>query len=389
MFNIEIYFLDKLINFNSTDFENYLKKLDEIKKKLRNDTTEEEDKGDDMNLKDEEDGEGTDVVENKQMQESHKTKSKKKDKNKHNKIQQQRKKKLNVMTKFFRINLILFLIKLILILFSSMTYYILCLFIKEKYKKRLINFYTIDEALDKVFKDSYDIFLYLKRNIEIYENNLIDCETIGDFEPINIPKVSEINTPKFGNIIMEITRDNDFEESTKEQFSLLFEHNVCKALLDNSPEMKYCENFWFGVLLKGLEQAIIQMDVILSSVLDELKSLNDANNRTLIGLMSDSSFIEYLQFNDYYLMRAYNMTYQIFLKLRQQKLDSIVKHMRLILVIYLIISLFLFSLMIFFVYNFNALFNSFLNFIGIFPPKYLYEDENFYKEIVKFGEKYF
>ena len=188
---------------------------------------------------------------------------------------------------------------------------------------------------------------------------------------------------------MEITRDNDFEESTKEQFSLLFEHNVCKALLDNSPEMKYCENFWFGVLLKGLEQAIIQMDVILSSVLDELKSLNDANNRTLIGLMSDSSFIEYLQFNDYYLMRAYNMTYQIFLKLRQQKLDSIVKHMRLILVIYLIISLFLFSLMIFFVYNFNALFNSFLNFIGIFPPKYLYEDENLYKEIIKFGEKYF
>ena len=45
--------------------------------------------------------------------------------------------------------------------------------------------------------------------------------------------------------------------------------------------------------------------------------------------------------------------------------------------------------MIYFVYNFNALFNSFLNFIGIFPPKYLYEDENFYKEIVKFGEKYF
>ena len=60
------YFLDKLINFNSTEFENYLKKLDEIKKKLRNDTIEEEDKGDDMNLKDDEDGEGTHVIEKKQ-----------------------------------------------------------------------------------------------------------------------------------------------------------------------------------------------------------------------------------------------------------------------------------------------------------------------------------
>ena len=37
--------------------------------------------------------------------------------------------------------------------------------------------------------------------------------------------------------------------------------------------------------------------------------------------------------------------------------------------------------------NFNALFNSFLNFIGIFPPKYLYEDETFYKEIVKISKK--
>ena len=85
-----------------------MKKLDEIKKKLRNDTTEEEDKGDDMNLKEDEDGEGTDVIEKKQIQESQKTKSKKKDKNKHNKIQQQRKKKLNIMTKFFKINYIIF-----------------------------------------------------------------------------------------------------------------------------------------------------------------------------------------------------------------------------------------------------------------------------------------
>ena len=293
------------------------------------------------------------------------------------------------MTKFFKINLILFLIKLILILFSSMTYYILCIFIKENYKNQLIDFYKINEAIDKVFKDSYDIYLSLKRKIEIYENNLIDCETIGDFEPINIPKIGEINTPKLGNVIMKITGDKDFEENTKEQFSQLFEHNVCKSLLDNSSEMKYCENFWYGVLLKGLEQAIIQRDVILSSVLDELKSLNDANNKTLIGLMSDSSFIEYLQFNEYYLIKAFDLTYDILVVFRQQKLDSIIKYMRLILIIYFLISVFLFSLMIYFVYNFNALFNSFLNFIGIFPPKYLYEDENFYKEIVKFGEKYF
>jgi len=270
-----------------------------------------------------------------------------------------------------------------------MTYYILCIFIKAYYKNNFIDFYQMNETLEKVFKDSYDIYLPLKRKIEIYENNLIDCETIGDFEPIVIPEVGKINTPKFGNVLMEINADNDLEENTKKEFSLLFGNNACEALLDNSSDKKHCESFWFGVLLKGFEQAIIQMDVILSSVLDEIKSLNDANNKTLIGLMSDSSFIEYSQFNEYYLIKAFDLTFHFITEFRQQKLDSIIKHIRLILVIYLLISLFLFSLMIYFVYNFNALFNSFLNFIGIFPPKYLYEDENFYKEIVKFGEKYF
>jgi len=293
------------------------------------------------------------------------------------------------MTKYFRINLILFLIKLILILFSSMTYYILCMFLKPKYKNKLFDFYKINEAVDKVFKDSLDIYLSLKRKIEIYENSLINCEKIGDFEEIKVPEVGEINTPKFGNVIMEINGDSDIEEKTKKDFSSLFEHNICEEVIENESDMKHCENFWFGVLLKGMEQAIVQMDVILSSVLDELKSLNDLNNKTLLGLMTKSSLIEYSQFNEYYLIKVYDKTYDILVEMRLQKLNSIIKNFRLILLFYLFISFFLFSLMIYFVYNFNALFNSFLNFIGIFPPKYLYEDENFYKEVVKFGEKYF
>ena len=44
--NIEIYFVNKLLNFNSINFDLYLKKLNEIKKKLRNDSNDEDDKDD-------------------------------------------------------------------------------------------------------------------------------------------------------------------------------------------------------------------------------------------------------------------------------------------------------------------------------------------------------
>ena len=52
MFNqLEIFFLDKLINFNSTNFEMYLKNLEELKKKLKNYNNEEEENNlDEMEL---------------------------------------------------------------------------------------------------------------------------------------------------------------------------------------------------------------------------------------------------------------------------------------------------------------------------------------------------
>jgi hypothetical protein len=44
LYILEINFLERLINFNTPSFENYLKKLEELKKKMRNDNNEEDDK---------------------------------------------------------------------------------------------------------------------------------------------------------------------------------------------------------------------------------------------------------------------------------------------------------------------------------------------------------
>ena len=41
-----------MVNFNSVNFDDYIKRIDEIKKNLRNDNIEEEDKGDDMDFND-------------------------------------------------------------------------------------------------------------------------------------------------------------------------------------------------------------------------------------------------------------------------------------------------------------------------------------------------
>jgi len=50
IYSNEIYFLEKLINFNSPNFDGYLKSLEDIKKRLRLESEEDEDKDDDMDI---------------------------------------------------------------------------------------------------------------------------------------------------------------------------------------------------------------------------------------------------------------------------------------------------------------------------------------------------
>ena len=395
--NIEIYFLEKLINFNSLNFDNYLTKIDEIKKKLRNDSNEDEDKGDDVDFneidskKKDEENEGKDNNEGKTLTEKDMRKSRNKRRgSKQSKIQQQRKKKLQTMKLYFTKNNILFILKILLIIIVSFLYYVIIQIMKNNYKNGYLTFDTINDSINSAYKESYDIFIPLKRELDFYEQNLINCTTIGNFEKMKFPKIGDITTPKLGNLLLEIQESSDFNEKTMESFELLFNDNTCKLLSDNDEENLICEKFWSGILLRGLEQAIIQMGGIISSVLDELDSLNDVTNqKTLLGLMNESSFIIYEQFMEFYLLKAYRITIYLFTDLRQQKINASIKKLTMFLIIFIIIIAVLFTLFLFFIYDSKNLFNSFLNFICILPSKYISEDDNFYKEIINFGNKYF
>jgi hypothetical protein len=272
----------------------------------------------------------------------------------------------------------------------SMSYYIITLLYKESKKKEYLNFDSINDSVNSIYKDSFDIFIPLKRELDIYETNLIDCKTIGDFEKMKFPNISEIKSPKLGNILLQIIDDSDYDKNKVEELKELFSGNACSSLTSSKQGYDLCEIFWSGILLRGFEQTLAQAGSILSSVLDELRSLNDKNNNvTLFDTLEQSSFIIYEQFIEFYLIRSFNETNFIFIALRDSKLNHILKLMEIFSFAYVVISFFLFGLFIFFVYASKNLFISSLNFIGIVPWQYLYEDDNFYKEIIVFGNKYF
>jgi hypothetical protein len=261
---------------------------------------------------------------------------------------------------------------------------------KNKFEGDFLEFYSIKDSIYGIYKDSYDVFITLKREMDIYERHLLNCNTLETDYAMKIPNISNIISPKLGNMLMKITKNSNFKEDTIKTFKSLYSENACKVLVDDVKDLDNCEKYWSGVLLKGMEQAITHMGIVIGNVINELHSLNEReSNVILLSLINESSFITYEQFTEYYLLRAYNNTNYLFYEFHDETLYSITKIMKFILWTYLMLSVILFTILIFFIYNSKYLFNSFLNFIGIVPAQYLYEDENLYREIIKFVNKYY
>ena len=215
---------------------------------------------------------------------------------------------------------------------------------------------------------------------------------------MKIPSNEELTTPKMGNLLMPlVSAVNDQSTDIEKKLNQLYNDNACSILLEgidkNSTIYQYCLSFWSNILVKGMEQAITQMGVSVASVTDELNSLNDLNKssettrdnpKTFDDLMlKNASFFQFGIFVEYYLFKSYIETYKIFDILRDIKLDNIKSSFDIILYCYVVLCIILLLIMLYLVNESKYLLNSFLNFVGILPVKYLIEDENFYQETLR------
>ena len=499
IYSNEIYFLEKLINFNSPNFDGYLKSLEDIKKRLRLENEEDEEKDEDMEMeskratkKDEE--EENNKKKKKINEKENENKRKKKDK-KSNKFMQVKQKKKRIMGMFFFKWNLFFTIKVLLILIISISYYLVSSIVNSQNKSNYLDFDQTTDAIEAVYKQTYELYLKLKTEMEIFEermrvkidainsfcdfgvnndtidgtntttikyfnysytnkssgltistscnndgcnkNNCLKEYAISCVNDVNcnksqlndtctglqcidaienykmtIPSNEELTTPKLGSLLMPLVSGVD-ESSTDTEIKLnnLYNNDSCGILVgkDNKQAYDYCSNFWSNILGKGMEQGITQLGLSVASVTDELNSLNDlsdvlnkkdvnTNNATTIDnpltfdnltRQNNSAFFQFSIFVEYYLFESYLQTYQIFDVLRDVKLENIKNSFNIILYIYLVGSIILLFVLLYFVYESKYLLNSFLNFVGIFPVKYLMEDNALYHETLNLEQDVF
>ena len=383
--------VNKLINFNRPSFDLYIKNLDDIKKKLQNEKEEEEEKDDlDLNNSDTE-KRNSKSEEDESAKESKKfdlaRKVKKSTKKNVSKIQKQKKNKIKVMTRYFLKNNLFFSIKVILMLIISLAYYIITIFIEFAKKEEILSFDRINDKMIGILKSIYDEFILIKKQIQNFEENLVDCEIIdiSKIRKMEIKTISEIKIPSFGNDIMRITTDFGFSGNALDNFSTFFVDNITKSLEEVYPNElnKYKE-----LLINGMEQTLINMGSLFGVVIDEINHINEHPDE-FKDLLNKFKYRNLELFLCEYYQKAILIADDLFLELRSQKLNSIINTIKIVSSIYVIITVIILILLFFTIFSLKNVFYSFIYFISILPFKYLYEDRDLYDEIIKLGDDYF
>jgi len=459
LFNLENFYLKKLVKFKNVPFENYLKSLEEIKKRLRNDNGEDEEKlNNELEMQDfgnnskhsKDDNTGKNAN-NPNMNKEESNKNRKRDRKKkkdgknddENKdkkgknaegdinkegaekrknggrkgkskkaVKNYQEEKIEIMGRYFLKWNIFFCIKVIVILLLSASYYLVVSIIDQTTFSNMLSFDSTTNAIEGVYKDSFMIYLNLKRELANYVDyemqkytaamqfNSNPNQTVnfngnafksksqllyGSYYNMNLP--TQLDTPKIGTLLMPLINiDLTTASDTINNLNNLYNNDACSIIFDkNTEQVDYskCSMFWSSILLKGMEQSITQMSVVITSVLDDLHSLNQNSKSLDQVLAAGSTFNTYEQFVELYLFKSYMQTVGFFRILNSTNLDAIYSIYRFIMMGYICFVIILFALLLYFVFKSKYIFNTFMNFIGILPVKFLLEDPSLYKEILR------
>ena len=380
--DIHIFYFDKLMNFQSQNFEIYLKNMNDLKIKFGNINNEENEEENNEKNSDELDLEEKNNTKNDKNDKNESIENKNSKKKKQSQILEQRIKNKKIISDYLcKINTIL-IFKFLSIFVFSFSYYIASIISIKSLKIDYLKFDSNLEIINKLYLDYYNISIIFQKKIE----NLERERNISDFE---ILEESSIVRPNFGNSLVFFQSRTKYSKKNLEIFNELYSGNACKILEKNVSDNKICEILFSSVLNNGLDQTISQINnIIISNTISELNSLKQ--NRTLSDIFEkNTAFSDFEIFMAYYILLAYLKTEIIFKEFRNDEEIYMHKANNYVLIVFIIIYIILFIFLLNYIYSYKDFTGYFLCFIGIIPPKYMADDDEFYKQVIGLDPFYY
>ena len=428
-YKIECNLIIKMIRFHSKSFENYIKYLEDLKKKLK-DETNEEDKSvnnfDTSNLNESIDENNNQIIniENndktiKEKPGKNKTLSQKKKIAKMSKMNLQKNEKIQIMKNHFFTYNIIFSLNICSLSILMMTYYI---FVYSLYEKQKENFFQFDDfmcSVEGIYPQTYLAFATLKNQTLHFTNFIItknkkleelnsgiesitfqnkiytkDNSSLLENEKyiFEIPNENERIISKLGNLITSLTSNIDTSNNNSKTILIkLYNGDACDILfniyfIDNIKYYK-CINFWSSFISQGIEQCLAQLEIEMLNIISYLKYLNNSTESYNNLMILENIFADCEEFIMVYFYYSYKVTQLILIDLENDKSNFVLFLFDFIVYSFIVICIILFFILNIFVYYDGLKFGQLINFIVIFPIQYLIEEENLYNEIIDLYKK--
>ena len=127
------------------------------------------------------------------------------------------------------------------------------------------------------------------------------------------------------------------------------------------------------------------MSIIINNCIDDLATLKTSKNLSNFYSI-DNYYYKFEMLVGYYLFNSFLITKDIFEVFNDDEKNYISTVQMAVTVVYSLFVLIIAMICFYFIYQYKNIGNSFWNFIGILPNKYISEDENFYDSLIKLRE---
>ena len=413
-FRIESTIITNLIKFHCNSFEKYIKFLEELKKKLKNDSNEEENIiSNHSNTNNESEDNKNEIENNKEKENKKKNKKSKKNQSKLSKSYLQKIDKIKIFKKYFLNYNILFSFNISFLCLIIMGYYAL-IYILYYYRRK--HFFELDDfmaSVEAIYPSLNIVFLKIKKETNYFTNFIIEknqkLKELNSKDSItfqniiytkenytllenkkyvfNIPDDSQIEILKLGTLITSYTANTDISvNNSKTVLANLYNGNACDVIYKiyyvNNEKNNECLEFWSSFVSQGIEQCLSQIEIEILNIIEFFKKANNSDE-----VLSNLTYLETIisnceEFIIYYFYYAYQITILLFIDLESDYRASILFVFD-IIVLFFIIGCFLIFLFINIIIYYKAQeFGYLINFILIFPFRYLEEEETLYNEIL-------
>jgi hypothetical protein len=421
----EIYYLGLIIDFQNEDFDLYIKYLNDLKKKLKNETSQnenEKDKNDEIEENDKENNKDNKTKNKEKKSSKHlliaakksekKKLNKKGRKSKINKYHLQREEKKKIMSKYFLNQSIFSGYKIGFVFILAMSYYILIYFLYKNQKDKYILYDDIETDLVSTVLNTFLDYAKIKHEICDYinylneynnclinlSNNTISTCTIS-YKEFNINNISQskflftilsyddLFSKEMGNLILNFV-SKQIKGDYRTKISNIHTGDMCLEL-NNFIYINYtlCSNYWDSILLQGLSQTIIYSNSILKSIIQEFNNFNKEQNFTKLNYFIDKFYsIEIYMINYFFPATKYEII--LFDKLKKKKIKNMFKIFNVILYCSALEIIILYYILILSIFQMKKT-DSLMNFVVIFPLKYINEKTDFYNEVLELDGRYF